>query len=108
MRPEDRFDEVVTAMITVDGVSHAAGRRLGAQAIRHEGRVIATLTDGRLTVKLPRARVDELVSAGAGVYFDRVRMREWFVLSHSATLPWLDLAKEALAHAQASGRNSIS
>lgn len=101
MRPEDRFDELIGAMLAVDEVSPAAGgRRLGSQALRHQGRIFAMLTDGRLTVKLPRGRVGELVAAGEGDHFDPERMREWFVLAPGSALPWLDLTKEALAYAQ--------
>jgi len=104
MAPEDRFDELIGEMLSVDGVSPpAGGRRFGSQALRYRGRIIAMLAHGRLTVKLPRPRVDELVAQGAGTRFDTgsgAPMREWFVLHAHAGLPWLDLAKEALAYAQ--------
>ena len=89
MAPEDRFD----------GVSPAArGRRLGSPALRYQGRIIAVLTHGRLSVKLPRPRVDELVDDGTGTRYDN--LREWLVLSPVSAIPWLGLVKEALAHAQ--------
>jgi hypothetical protein len=50
-------------------------------------------------VKLPRARVSELVSAGRGVHFDPGHgrlMREWIALDGSEKR-WLDLAREARA-----------
>jgi hypothetical protein len=104
MAPEDRFDELVGELLSIDGVSPAAGgRRLGSPAVRYQGRIIAMLTHGRLTVKLPRRRVDELVADGTGTRFDPgtgTPMREWFVLADHSRLPWLGLAKEALAHAQ--------
>lgn len=101
MEPEDRFDELVAALLTVDGVSlPAGGRRFGAQGLRYQGRIIAMLTDGRLTVKLPRTRVGELVAAGEGDPFDAQRMKEWFVLAPASRMPWLDLVKESLAFAQ--------
>jgi hypothetical protein len=104
MTSEDRFDELVAELIRVEGVSPpAGGRRFGAQALRRDGRIFAMLAHGCLVVKLPRARVDELVVAGAGVRFDANKgtpMKEWFVLSDDSGMAWSDLAREALAFAQ--------
>jgi len=64
------------------------------------------LSGGCLVVKLPRARIDELVAAGAGVRFDAGKgtpLKEWFVLADASDLAWLDLAREALAFAAQSG-----
>jgi hypothetical protein len=104
MTPEDRFDALVTELSTMDGVSRpAGGRRFGARALRRNGRIVAMLDGGRLVVKLPRARVDELVATGAGSRFDAHRgtpLKEWFVLAADSPLSWTELAGEALAHAQ--------
>ena len=112
MAPEDRFDELVGELLTVDGVSPpAGGRRFGSQALRYDGRIIAMLAHGRLTVKLPRPRVDELVAEGTGARFDTgtgAPMREWFMLDARSRLPWLDLVKEALAYAQRPGGGSAA
>jgi hypothetical protein len=103
MTPEDRFDELVAELAHLGDVSPpAGGRRFGAQALRRHGRIFAMLSNGCLVVKLPRARVDELVAAGAGVRFDAGRgtpMREWFVLAADSDRPWGDLAREALDRA---------
>ena len=77
-----------------------------ARTLRYQGRIIAMLAHARLTVKLPRSRVDELISEGTGHRFDAgtgAPMREWFMLDARSRLPWLDLAKEALAYAQRPG-----
>ena len=103
MTPEDRFEELVGEMITVDGVSPpAGGRRFGAQALRFHGRIVAMLVDGCLVVKLPRPRVDDLVAAGAGVRFDAHRgtpMKEWFVLAPESPMAWPALTREAITYA---------
>jgi hypothetical protein len=104
MTPEDRFDALVADLTRIDGVSPpAGGRRFGAQALRRGGRIFAMLAGGRLVVKLPRQRVDELVAAGAGVRFDANKatpMKEWFVLGDASGLGWDALAREALAFAE--------
>jgi hypothetical protein len=56
------------------------------------------LVDGKLVVKLPRARVQELVADGSGAPFDpghgRV-MREWAAIAPTDTDDWICLAQEA-------------
>ena len=108
MTPEDRFEQLVTEFTGVDDVSPpAGGRRFGSQALRRHGRIFAMLTGGCLVVKLPRARVDELVVAGEGVRFDAGKgtpMKEWFTLRADSALSWSDLAREALTFAASSAR----
>lgn len=61
------------------------------------GKIFAMLVTGKLVAKLPRARVDELVSGGIGERFDpghgRV-MNEWVAVG-AGRAPWVGLAKEA-------------
>jgi hypothetical protein len=104
MTPEDRFDDLVAELSTVEDVSPpAGGRRFGAQALRRHGRIVAMLANGCLVVKLPRSRVDELVEAGEGVRFDANKgtpMKEWFVLAPDSPRSWSELAGEALDYAR--------
>jgi hypothetical protein len=58
------------------------------------------LAHERLVVKLPAARVDELVGTGDGVRFDAnkgVPMKESLSLDPESPLSWQELAREALA-----------
>jgi len=60
-----------------------------------DGKIFAMLRKGMLVVKLPKLRVDELVSGAKGARFkngSRV-MKEWLVLPGRAG--WVALAKEA-------------
>ena len=43
---------------------------LGADALRVNNKILTMLMRGRLVVKLPKARVDALASAGQGARFD--------------------------------------
>ena len=103
MTPEDRFEALAIEMSGVEGVSRPAGGwRFGAQALRRHGRIVAIMSGGCLVVKLPRARVDELVAAGHGTRFDGHRgrpMKEWFVLAATSPVSWSALTGEALAYA---------
>ena len=46
------------------------GRGFGSNALKINSRSFAMLTGGRLVVKLPRARVTELIETGHGEPFD--------------------------------------
>jgi hypothetical protein len=100
MTPEDRFDELVAALLAVPGVTPPGpGRGFGSHALRFNRKIFAMLVRGRLVVKLPAARVDALVEAGEGIRFDANKgtpMREWLSLAPSSALPWAQLADEAL------------
>jgi hypothetical protein len=71
-----------------------------APGLRVRGRIFVMLIDDRLIVKLPRARVDELVSSGDGERFEpghgRV-MKEWVAVSPESAVDWIELATDAVA-----------
>jgi hypothetical protein len=102
-RPEDRFADVVDDLIGSDGVTPPrGGSGFGRTALRFHNKIFAMLVRGRLVVKLPAARVDELVAAAEGVHFDAnkgIPMREWFSLDPASDLDWLALARQALTFA---------
>jgi hypothetical protein len=97
---EERFEDLVTVLLAVDGVTPpGTGRGFGAGAVRFHNKIFAMLVRGRLVVKLPAARVDALVAAGEGDRFDANKgtpMREWLSLAPSSSLEWSLLAGEAL------------
>jgi hypothetical protein len=60
-------------------------------------KIFAMLVKGNLVVKLPKQRVDELVAARAGTYFDPGHgrlMKQWISI-RIGSLNWVDLAREA-------------
>ena len=65
--------------------------------LRTGGKIFAMLVQGRLVVKLPRERVDDLVAGGSAERFDPGRgrpMKEWASLDPAAP-EWEGLAAEA-------------
>lgn len=57
------------------------------------------LTRDQLVVKLPRARVGELIEAGTGGPYTAGKtapMREWLTVTTDEPSVWLALAREAL------------
>jgi hypothetical protein len=74
------------------------------------GKIFVMLAGGKLVVKLPRERVDELVAAGKGEHFDPGhgrKMKEW-VSIHGKKPPWIELAQEAHAFVGAAGKRRPS
>lgn len=107
MSVEERFEQLVDELIAVDGVTPPGsgggrGRGFGSSALKYRGKIFAMLVRGHLVVKLPRARVSELVAAGAGVPFDAGKgtpMKEWFMLGEPTEISWSALSREALGYA---------
>jgi len=61
------------------------------------GKIFAMLARDKLVVKLPKARVDEMVREGEGVHFDPGHgrlMKEW-VTVEAGDDAWIGLAREA-------------
>jgi len=75
------------------------------------GKIFAMLVRGKLVVKLPEQRVDELVAARAGTYFDPGHgrlMKQWISIP-AAKADWVNLAREAhrfVKGGKAAGRTS--
>ncbi len=73
------------------------GKLFASYGLRVDGKIFAMVVRGKLVVKLPRSRVDELVAAGAARPFDPGHgrlMKEWAELE-GARPPWSGLVREA-------------
>lgn len=105
---EDRYQSLVDELVGADGVTPPrGGSGFGRSALRFENKIFAMFVRGRLVVKLPAGRVQELIAAGEGVHFDANKgtpMREWLSLDPDSARPWLPLATEALDFARKSQR----
>lgn len=106
---EERFKDVVAHFSGRPGVAPpTGGRAFGDAALKVDDKIFAMLTRGQLVVKLPKARVAELVAAGEGDYFTAGKgrpMKEWFTLASQSTMPWNALAEEALLFVHATPRH---
>ena len=105
MTPEQRYEDLVADFMGEDGVlPPPGGSGFGRGALRYRRKIFAMFVRGRLVVKLPRTRVDELVADGHGVRFDANKgtpMKEWFSLDPESGVAWPPLAREALDFARA-------
>ena len=107
--PADRYADLVEELAGVPGVDPPGGRGFGRTALRFHNKIFVMFVRGRLVLKLPAARVDELVAGGEGVRFDANKgtpMKEWFSLDPRSGHDWPSLAHEALdfAHSARSAR----
>lgn len=98
------FDDLVDSFIGRDGVEapNGAGRGFGAQALKAQGRIFAMCPRESLILKLPAARVAQLIGEGAGAPFDAGKgrpMREWLTVTGDDPQTWLRLAEEAYVFA---------
>ncbi|SRR6266568_3275518 len=108
MTSEVRYAELVRKLSSKSGVTQGSvGKGFGSSGqLKVGGRIFAMLVRGDLVLKLPRARVDQLVERGDGARFDAGKgkpMREWFVLSPTSSMRWPRLAQEALDFVKETG-----
>jgi hypothetical protein len=105
MNPQERFALLVEAFRSLPDItppSHGpqSSQQFGASALKVKQSIFAMLVDGKLVLKLPRQRVEELVAAAAGVHYDPRHdgrlMKEWIIIGPTADDAWLDLAREAM------------
>jgi TfoX/Sxy family transcriptional regulator of competence genes len=102
-----KFARVVTAFTSKPRVTYG-GQGFGSRGLRVDGKIFAMLsTRDRFVVKLPRARVAELVQHGYADYFRPTGrpMKEWAAI-RAERLAWLELAQEAYAFV-ASARDGV-
>ncbi len=78
----------------------------GTRHLKVNHKIFAMISsNGQFVVKLPKARVDDLVAAGSGERFDARRdrpMKEWLEVRSESAEEWLQLAREALEFVSAS------
>jgi hypothetical protein len=72
--------------------------KFGTSALKVDGKIFAFLSHGDLVVKLPRERVDELITSETGKPFDAGRgkvMKEWVAIAPQHSRRWAKLAGDA-------------
>jgi hypothetical protein len=89
----------------VDDPSLARGKGFGSKGLKVARKLFAFLSSkGSLVLKLSADRVDALVAAGKGAYFDPGHgrlMKEWVAVEVRHKAQWLRLTREALDAAAA-------
>jgi hypothetical protein len=72
-------------------------RGFGSSALKTNGKIFASLSKGRLLVKLPRDEAEALVAVGRAEPFSTggKAKKEWVTLGPSNEAEWVRLAEEA-------------
>jgi hypothetical protein len=87
------------------GTSDAGpSKGFGSNALKVKGKIFASLTRGRLLLKLPEARVDALLKSKKGTRFSTGAGRakkEWVTVGPTSAREWLALAEEARVYVSA-------
>jgi hypothetical protein len=108
LRADPELEPIVRAFEAASAASAAgpAKKKFGSNGLKVHGKLFALFTQGTLVVKLPKARVVELVDAKMGEPFDPGHgrlMKEWLtVVSPKAS--WSGLAREAFDFVRGSSR----
>lgn len=101
---QERFGAIVARHAGTPGVGTGVSWG-GTPDLRVHDKIFAMLSRGELVVKLPEARVDDLVADGTGSRFDPRRngrlMREWATVPMGRAEIWDALADDALAFVRA-------
>jgi YjbR len=94
---QKRFDLIAGRFLADPSVTEGTGFGK-SRGLRVAGKIFAIFGTETITLKLPRARVDELVDAGRGERFDpghgRI-MREWLSVPAAYDDEWDELVDEA-------------
>lgn len=107
MDSEEKYVKLVRALTKNPGVVQPIGKKgFGRTGLYFNGKLFAFLSyNKQLILKLEPDRVQELVSAGKGMYWDPRQdgqvFKHWIVLKSSLGDEWLPLAKEAFKVAKA-------
>jgi hypothetical protein len=100
--PANGLYAVLAARYAGKPAGHSNG--FGSNALKVQGKIFASLTRGRLLLKLPEARVDGLIRSKKGLRFStgvgRVK-KEWVTIAPTTEKEWLALADEARAFVSA-------
>jgi hypothetical protein len=97
--PERLWQSIARSELAEPGVT--AGTGFGrSEGLRVSGKIFAMLVKGELVVKLPKDRVEELMTSGIGHRFDPGHgrlMKEWAAVTPNASRRWRALVEEARA-----------
>ncbi len=96
MTADALFDELSRTFLGSPNVT--TDRMFGGSALKVKNKVFACFYKGRLVLKLPMERVDDLVASEGAVHFDSGTGRpakEWVAIDPSRGKEWLGLARDA-------------
>jgi TfoX/Sxy family transcriptional regulator of competence genes len=95
---EECYATIVEALGSLPDVTQWEKKRFGSTGLSIRGKIFAMLLKDKLVVKLPKARVTELIERRVGERFElgQKRMKEWVTLEPTSEEGWLHLSREAM------------
>jgi TfoX/Sxy family transcriptional regulator of competence genes len=98
-KAHDKFQAIIESYAGVPDLS--IGKMFGSIVLKANGKVFAMLVKDRLVIKLPKTRVDNLMTMGCGSPFDPGHgrlMKEWVSVEMTGNeTEWSNLVEEAKA-----------
>jgi hypothetical protein len=100
--PEELYATIAETILSnfSEVTSDVRKMRFGSSGeLKINNKIFATLSKGKLVIKLPHQRVNELIATGKGKRFDLGHgrlMKEWLALEPTANKECLLLVKEAM------------
>jgi TfoX/Sxy family transcriptional regulator of competence genes len=91
---DELFESITAKLLSDEAISRK--KMFGSSGLSIGGKVFALLVKGKLVVKLPRERVETIISSGRGEPFDPGHgrlMKEWVAVAATAGDEWLNLAE---------------
>ena len=96
--PQAIFEKIARSLAGNEDVTFKEGKGFGSNALKTHGKIFAMISSkGRLTVKLPAARANQIVEEHCGEYFDPGhgrKMKQWVELV-GAPKTWPGIVEEA-------------
>lgn len=94
---EDHYSPLIDHFSKVEAVELSTGR--GARGIKYAGKMFAMFFKGELLLKMPEARVRELIDSGVGRSYEAVAgkpMSDRVLIGRDQSERWIALTEEAL------------
>jgi len=94
--PKERYLMIVDELRINPDITQS--RKSLSSGLRIHNKVFAMLSRGRMVVKLPQKRVEELIETGKGERYESGGhpMKEWIFIKPTTEEDWMALVKEAL------------
>ena len=73
------------------------------ESLKTRKKMFAMFSKGNYVVKLPKERVEELISSGDGLSYDPGNgkiMKEWVIIPEESADKWIEYASEAKSYAK--------
>jgi len=96
--PRELYSKLVEILLSHPEVSQSKKSGFGS-GLRVNGKIFAMLSKGKLVVRLPDQRMNEIIASGNGEPYTQGQNRptkEWLIVESTSEDDWIPLAMEAM------------